>query len=1283
MFLQKILNIVRLLVVFILVLPGTASSQNDSSARFIAHEIEWNEIQQEYQTGFPEYFPLTFPDAQFSGEEQRFPVLFLRIPIDFTGDLTWDLVPTTERSTQINAEEWTSLFEQDYPVDIRVSLAGEAAYALIDLVPLRTVDGQINLLTGFRLTLRTHKAEDWQHRNREYAVISELNEGTFYKIAIEKTGIYRLDRDYLTAQGIDPSGIDPNRIQLFGNYGSPLPESLEISRIDDLRENPMYFSGDNDSAFEEGEFFLFYAEGPDTWKYNVETGRYDYTQNVYDVQNYCFLKTDGPDGFRMATRETLSNPGYLTREADHPQVYESDRTNLLAQYDHTEGTGQDWYGESFFSTKEQDFSGYFDFSDQLVDREVQFFVRFAARHGSQSVLGLEINENRYTQIINGVSIQSPEATYARNGIIEGSFVPGKPIDRVVVTTNAYQGWLDRIEINVRKPLVLENKPLFFSDRFSVSQAETGYELTAESGDFLIWDITDPLEPVVQQYVPSSNQRFTFSHASGEVARFAAFHPGDVKTYPGRAVRTPNQNLHGIFEADMVIVYHEDFREAAEMLADHRRMHNGFNVLTADIEQIYNEFSSGKQDPTAVRDLAKMIYDRDPDFRYLLLFGDGSYDYRGILLNDENNDNYVPVYETRESLNPISGYVSDDYFALLSDNEGNELSGDLDIAVGRLPVSTREQANLLVEKIIAYETSPGNNGDWQNRLALIADDEDYSRHLDQSETVASYLREEHPVFNVEKIYLDAFQQEVNPGGARYPEVNKTINDQIFKGVLAMTYIGHGGPGGFAQERILKLEDIYGWNNENKLPLLITATCSFAGFDDPSINTAGEASILKENGGVIALFSTVRLVYSNENSKLINSVYEELFSKYDGEYQKLGDILKHAKNKIGNKDNKRKFFLFGDPAMQLALPKHQVYTSRINGIDVRTQAFPDTLRALNKVRVEGFIGDENGNLQSNFNGIIYPTVFDKERLIKTLGNDPNSPIREFELQKQVLFKGSASVVNGEFSFEFIIPKDIDYRYGEGKISYYYDNLDNIDATGYFDAFTIGGSTDEELTDQEGPQITLYLNHTGFRSGDVTSNRPVLLAFLNDETGINISGTSIGHDPGAILDGDQQQYFRLNDFFESSVDDYSSGMIEFPLDRLDPGLHTLYVEAWDLLNNKGEASIEFIVANEEEQVLSGIFNYPNPLSDRTFFHFEHTLPDTDLDVTLFIYDIGGRLVKTLRANAFTDGHQVSGIRWEGNAENGQKLPNGVYYYTIEVDSSVLGVSVSSAFEKLVIIK
>ena len=1245
--------------------------------------IEWTNASDRVATeGGIQYFPLSFENAEYEGEPMRYPVIFIRIPIEGPASARVFIEPVSSSYTELPSPAWKNQLPTDITPSCRVSRDRDRYAAIVKFAPLWVEGEKVKLLESFRIRLVTTRTPDHQKRNREYTLFSALMEGTIFRLPINQTGMHRIDYNYLAGLGIDMKEIDPLRIQLFGNGGGPLPESLNSPRIDDLAENPILVTGSEDGSFDPGDLILFYAEGPDSWEYDEVRGRYEFNKNVYDAHNYYFLRIDGEEeGLRVGPTQMFTEAEYISQHSDYPQVYENDKTNLLAQYDHTEGTGQKWYGESFFSTKEQDFASKFDLSSLIVGEILQYQMLFAARNASASSLSFTIGERSFNRTINGVSVQSPEATYARDGEIEGSFILESIPAKLIVKTNAYQGWLDKIVLNGRIPLSYSNKPLVIQDRFSLNRDKAGFEVSKTPSDLHIWDVTDPVNARTVPFSSAGNDRIRFFYQPDRLRQFIAFQPADISLVPGKGILIENQNLHGITDAEMIIVYHRNFREQAERLADHRSFHNGLEAETVDIAQIYHEFSSGRQDPTALRDFVKMVYDRNPGLKYLLLFGDGSYDYKSIL-NPTNNDQFIPVYETMESLNPISGYVSDDFYALLSDDEGYDLEGDLDIAVGRLPVRTAAQAKILVDKIIAYELSTENDGDWQNRIALIADDEDASRHLDQTETVARYLRQNHPVFNLEKIYLDAFKQEVNPGGHRYPEANKSINDNMYKGVLAMTYIGHGGPGGFAQERVLRLEDIYSWNNDPRLPLLITATCSFAGFDDPAINTAGEASILKENGGVISLFSTVRLVYSNENSILINAVFNEIFTKYDGNYLKLGEVLRVAKNKIGNKDNKRKFFLFGDPAMQLALPEYKVYTRAINGRETGQGSYPDTLRALSKVRIDGYIGDVDGQVMSDFNGIVYPTLFDKVRQIETLSNDSGSPVRSFEVQKQILFKGAATVKNGEFSFEFILPKDIDYRLGEGKLSYYYSNGDNRDANGYFTGFIIGGSSDDVLTDNEGPAISLYLNHTEFVSGDVTNARPVLLAHLSDASGINISGTSIGHDLKAVLDGQLANGYRLNDFFQSATDDYTSGEVSFPLDRLEPGEHTLYLEAWDILNNKGEATIDFIVADEEEQVLTRLFNYPNPVIDHTSFYFEHTLPDSELDVRITIFDLSGRLVKTIDALAFTDGYRINHIDWDGTGDGNNPLPDGVYVYHIRVISASLGLTVESDFEKLVLI-
>ncbi|HEB62765.1 MAG TPA: type IX secretion system sortase PorU, partial [Bacteroidetes bacterium] len=650
----------------------------------------------------------------------------------------------------------------------------------------------------------------------------------------------------------------------------------------------------------------------------------------------------------------------------------------------------------------------------------------------------------------------------------------------------------------------------------------------------------------------------------------------------------------------------------------------------------------------------------------------------------------PVYETKRSLDPINSFPSDDYFGLISYGEGKNLSGKLDISIGRMPVRTAEQADIIVNKIINYETNKEYYGAWKNNITLCADDVDEEwdiTHIKGAESINYNLLNKYPTFNINKIYLDAFIQENNTGGQRYPEANKAINSSVFNGELMFVYVGHGGPKGLAQERVLQKDDINSWNNKTKLPLLITATCSFTGFDDPKVNTAGEVAFLKEKGGVIGLFSTVRAVYSSSNDALMRSTFNAFFSPESNRFLPLGDIIRIAKNNTSGLENKRKFLLFGDPSMNLNFPKYNVKTTKINNkIITNDSVIIDTLSALEAVNIEGMIIDKNYELVNDFNGEIDITLFDKPTKLKTFANDfegKESLRKEFYLQKNILFKGTAKVENGKFSLNFILPKDINYKYGQGKISYYAiaDNLEK--AAGYNNNISIGGTANNLISDKEGPQIQLYMNDTGFAYGGITDRNPVLLGFLEDESGINITGIGIGHELSAEMDNNSGNKIILNEFYESEMNNFRKGSFRYPLSKLEPGKHLIKVEAWDILNNRSEKIIEFIAVDGNSEKLKHVLNYPNPFSSMTNFRFEHDLPDQELDIAVNIYSMSGKIVKSISLNKTSPGYQISDISWDGTDDYGNRLANGIYIYKIKVFSPEYNISRESKFEKLVILR
>ena len=1116
---------------------------------------------------------------------------------------------------------------------------------------------------------------------------SILRDGDTYKLGIATDGIYLISYEFMRdTLGVDLASLDPKQISIYGHGGGVLPEQNNESRIDDNEAIPILIQGEDDGRLDPGDKILFYAEGPDQLIYKDD--EFTLLKNPYTELNYYYLKIEAQNGKRIENKESNDNATYVSSHTDAIEKHESDLVNLLGDYGSTQGSGQSWYGEELTDISEIDLSSRFSFDNIDLNEPVRTHLSFAGRSGVSTTVFLKIDNKRLSKSINSVRTDDVEAIYARSGVINDliEFNSASPSISVQYpqTSVPNSGWVDYLQFTYRKNLIYENEPLTISDTRSLAQNIAAFEINNVRPELYIWNISN-IHSIDNQSYNYKDEKLTFGYeTNATLKKFILFDPNTITDQPSFAGKIEPQNLHAIDDVDLLIVYHPEFKEAAERLQKHRTDYSNLNVRIADVDHIYNEFSSGKQDPTAIRNLAKMVYDRDPDFKYLLLLGDGSYDYRWI--NTQFSDqSFIPAYETKESLNPLTAFPTDDYYALLTNGEGGTLRGAIDIAVGRLPAKTAQEADNIVDKIIRYDTDPNTAGDWKNRIAFTADDEDSNIHLNQADNIATIVKQEHPNYNQEKIYFDAFQQVSTPGGARYPDAEDKLANEIFKGILILNYLGHGGPKGWSQERVLKTTEIGSWTNRDKLPLIITATCSFTGFDDPALVTGGEEAILNKNGGAIALFSTVRSVYSSQNFRLTKSVFDTIFSRTNTEPLAIGEILRRAKNSNSADTiniNARKFLLIGDPSLRLPLPKYQIKTTEVNN-KVIDPARIDTIKALQKIQIAGEIIDNNGELISSFNGKLFPTLFDKEIQLETLSNDSGSPKKSFDVQRNILYSGTASVTNGTFDFEFVVPKDINYEYGPGKLSLYATENDLSEASGYYEKIVIGGTDDSSVNDEAGPTLELYMNDEEFVSGGITTTNPELLIKLFDDNGINFSGTSIGHDITAVLDDNTQNTFILNDFYKSEQDNFRKGIVRYPLKDISPGLHTLKVKAFDVVNNVGEAVIEFYVLEDGEIQLRNVLNYPNPFTTSTKFMFEHNLPNAQLSSIINIYTISGKLVRSLVSDFMSSGFRSSDITWDGRDDFGNQLGRGIYLYQIKLEAKELGITVNSDFEKLLLLR
>lgn len=1103
---------------------------------------------------------------------------------------------------------------------------------------------------------------------RTYTGQSALSVGNWYKIAVSGPGVYKIDVPFLSALGITASSLPSNSIRLFGNGGQMLPENAGSIVVDDLTENAIWMEDGGDGVLNGNDYLLFYAPGPHSWVADPVNRRFSHQKNVYSDQSFYYLSVGGA-GKRIASFNTPLAPNINVSSFSDRYFYELDTVNLLS-------SGRQWFGEDFAEAPGKVKTRSFTVTIPSVAPEPGLITAscLARSFGASGRFQVAVNNQPVLAMDIPPVATGPYDLFARTVQSSGSFTSAQSevtvrFDYTPGSANA-QGWLDWFELFTRRNLSMAGvNQLSFRDWNSVGGGNVGNFIVRNgvSAGARIWDVSNPLAPV-NMPVTADGTDLRFVNDCSVLREYIAFSVNELLV-PTAVGRVANQNLHSPVLTDYIIVVHPSLLGQAQRLAQfHQQLHQ-LKVTVVTTEQVFNEFASGSPDPVAIRDFVKIYHDRAGSdttkrARYLLLLGDASFDYKARIVN---NTNLVPAWESPQSLDPLATYTSDDFFGLLDD--GDDVNGTgvylLDIGIGRIPARNEREAQAIIDKIIAYH-QPKGLGPWRNELSFVADDEDNNLHLQDAEIIAQSATAVAPVFNTGKVYLDAFRQESGTGGSRYPDVNIAISNQLFNGTLIWNYSGHGGYRRLAEEVVLDQDIINTFNNADKLPLFITATCDVAPYDNPLISSIGENLLLREKTGAIALMTTTRLVFAFSN-RIMNKNYVEtaLQKQADGRYLSLGEAVRRAKNTtytfFSDVINNRKFTLLGDPAMSLAFPVHSVQTAAINGVPVAAQ--PDTLKALTEYTISGHVADDAGNVLADFNGTVNATVFDKAQPVTTLANDPGSLPVAFSQQKNTLFKGKAKVNNGLFSFRFVVPKDINYQFGNGKISYYADN-GAIDGNGAFTNVIIGGSGDS-TADREGPHIRAYLNDEQFISGSISNDRPILLVKLTDSSGINIMGTGIGHDLVAILDHDQQQSFILNEFYESEVDNFRKGTVRFQMPGLAEGPHSLTIKAWDAANNSSEVTLAFRVVNQERLSLEHVLNYPNPFTTRTTFWFEHNRPGEELYVDIQVFTVTGKLVKTIRRTIFSPGNRSSEVEWDGRDEYGSKIGRGVYIYRLRVQT------------------
>ncbi|TLX76050.1 type IX secretion system sortase PorU [Labilibacter sediminis] len=1143
-----------------------------------------------------------------------------------------------------------------------VSQSGQQYYVDISFTPIQKPQGALSFqkLVSYTLEVTYNNRAKGTLKSSsnitKYVENSVLSQGKWIKVRVSETGVHKIPYSTLANWGIS----NPQNVGIYGNGGKMLPKLNSEFREDDLVENGVLHV--NNAVF-------FYAEGPTTWKYDQSQDRFMHEKHDYSDHSYYFI-TQKDNASREIEASDLQSENY-TLETDYFQDYDFHEVNHINLIK----SGREWFGEKFSSTTGLERNFNFSFPHIKSDSNGNAYIKLAARSGSRTTFSLELNDSLIgSTSISSISIDDHIGYQAKEGLINSSFTNNsnnldfKLKYSYPSGSSSSLGYLDYISVNVLRELIFTGNQLKFRNAdVSFKDQFVKYKLGSTNNNVILWDVSYPLTPLLVKHSnngPSSE----FIYKANELKEFVAFDPTSTLPSPALVGDVQNQNLHSLPNVNFIIVSHPTFKEQAIRLGEIHKQNNNTSYLIVTPNEIYNEFSSGKPDVTAIRSFVKMFYDRagtnnDNKPKNLLLFGDGSYDNRDGVADKLNN---ILTYQSVNSVHNTNSYVSDDYFGFLDDTEGTNIKTDkLDIGIGRFPVNTLEEAKNAVDKTFKYLNEQSLDA-WKNKLTFVADDGDNNIHMRDADLLTIKVDKNHPEYDINKVYFDAYEKTSTSSGHFYPEVENEIYNALHEGTLLFNYTGHGGPNALAHEQVITKTKIMQWKNINKLPLFVTATCEFSRFDDKGETTAGELVFLNPLGGGIALFTTTRIVYSSLNFIINNSFYDHVFElNENGAPLTFGEIMQRTKINSGTSINKLNFTLLGDPALQLAYPKMKVNTTKVNRKSIDSSI--DSLKALSIATVDGIIANTLNDTIKNFGGEVFVTVFDKPTLVTTLGNEGANPF-QYETYNNIIFKGRSTVENGKFNTEFLIPKDIRYNYDTGKISYYsYANNDEDEAFGAFNEIVIGGVSDNISQDDEGPDIDLWLNDKNFNSGDQTTPSPVLLVDIYDENGINTTGNGIGHDITCVLNGDIARPIVLNSFFQSDLNSYQSGTIYYQLPVMEKGKHTLTLKAWDTSNNSSEETISFTVSNTSAMEISECIISPNPVKQGipSYFQFEHDEPNTSLDINILVYTIAGQLVSSNNTSVVSLNNTVPPLEWHATTTNGQPLVPGIYVYQLIINS------------------
>lgn len=1062
---------------------------------------------------------------------------------------------------------------------------------------------------------------------------SVLNDHTWYKIGVTEDGVYSVDYATLQSLGVEVQGLDPAGIRLYGNVPGILPEENDEERYDDLTEIAIQVLGSEDGAFDPEDKILFYANGPVKMELNV-MDFLNYERNPYSDTVFYFLCVDSDVlGLRMQTQSPVTTaPGDVTVSSYLDYIcHESEEVSPYA-------SGRTWFGDLI--TGQEGYKEFvFEVPDIVLSKPVWIDSKELGRSETAFPFVLKLND---MTVVNGYVFEPyKNREFGKEHYMKGSkYLESGPIKvryEISPSSSNPMLYIDYFTLSFWRRLKFRNHGTAF--RIIPSQIDGVVKVQVEDvhDGVNCWEVTDPLHPIVQQ-VERQSEVMSFGVADSLEHRYYMFDMAGVK--PLASIHPiSHQNLHGISDAELLIVTPRVFWDQSEALAAFHRERDAMECVVVDVQEIYNEFATGVPDPTAIRDFIRMVYLRsNGNLKYVLLMGKGTHDFRRIKGVDNN---FVPTYQMAATPHlEVYSMCSDDYYALMDADEGLNCEGKVDLGVGRIPITTPEQGDAMVEKIIHYADLSHCHGSWKNNHLLIADN-DTKTYAEYSEELDQIVDLSWPSVNTKKVYLDSYPLENTPSGPRVPQANEAIMDYLEKGVGVMSYTGHGGVKALATEQVFSSSDIQSMDNYDMMPFVHTATCEFSKFDNPTVVSAGELMVLNPRGGAIAMFTTVRPTIAHSNQLLSKSVHSVLYGHQGQNNLRFGDIYRMAKNEAYLKAN-IVYVLYGDPALSFYYPTEDIQTESLEGVDIRT--------------VKGFVATPDGVTDLSFNGVLEFRVYDQKTNYSTFGQ-MGATVLNYSFFNDVLFEGEVSITNGRFEFQFPVPSDISLGNDAARLSYYaYDSIRQIEANGSYDNLFLEKPSE---VDNKGPEIHLYWNTPEFENGSSVARRGVLYADLFDEHGIYHYNVSIGRD--IVLKSNVPAYNNivLNERYEPALDDYRRGRIALDVGELEDGSYSFVLKAWDTQNNSSETEIFFEV--RQGALLSQVHNAPNPFTDETWFSFAHGDMTDHLTVVIEIYDVLGRRVAMFQKDMDAFEGEVPPIQW-----NGKSLRSGLYLYRLTVTNS-----------------